>query len=47
MGGAASTSGISSHGDSLNLALDVLEELESTGQLPAVDGLGSLAGVLE
>ncbi len=29
------------------MALDVLEELESTVELPAVDGLGSLAGVLE
>ena len=29
------------------MALDVLEVLEGTGDLPAVDGLGSLAGVLE
>lgn len=29
------------------MALDVLEVLEGTGDLPAVDGLGGLAGVLE
>jgi hypothetical protein len=29
------------------VALDVLEVLESAGDLPAVDGLGGLAGVLE
>jgi hypothetical protein len=29
------------------VALDVLEVLEGAGDLPAVDGLGSLAGVLE
>ena len=29
------------------MALDVLKVLEGTGDLPAVDGLGSLAGVLE
>lgn len=29
------------------MALDVLEVLESAGDLPAVDGLGGLAGVLE
>ncbi len=29
------------------MVLDVLEELDSTVELPAVDGLGSLAGVLE
>lgn len=29
------------------MLLDVLEELDSSLQLPAVDGLGGLAGVLE
>lgn len=47
LGGAASAAGISSHGDSLLVLLDVLEELDSSLQLPAVDGLSSLSGVLE
>lgn len=47
MGSTASAPGISPHGDGLDVALDVLEVLEGTGDLPAVDGLGSLAGVLE
>jgi len=47
LGGAASAAGISSHGDSLLVLLDVLKELDSSLQLPAVDGLGGLAGVLE
>lgn len=44
---AAGTAGVAAHGDGLVMALDVLEELESTLELPAVDGLGGLAGVLE
>ena len=47
MGSTASAPGISPHGDGLDVALDVLEVLEGTGDLPAVDGLGGLAGVLE
>lgn len=47
LGSAASATGISSHGDGLLVLLDVLEELDSSLQLPAVDGLGGLAGVLE
>lgn len=47
MGSAASATGISSHGDSLLVLLDVLEELDSSLQLPAVDGLSGLSGVLE
>lgn len=47
LGSAAGTAGVAAHGNSLVVALDVLEELESTLELPAVDGLGSLAGVLE
>jgi hypothetical protein len=45
-----STSGstsISSHWDSLLVLLNVLEELNGTLELPSVDSLGSLAGVLE
>jgi len=47
LGGAASAAGISSHGDSLLLLLDVLEEGDGTLKLPTVDGLGGLASVLE
>lgn len=47
MGSTASAPGISPHGDGLGVALDVLEVLEGAGDLPAVDGLGGLAGVLE
>lgn len=47
LGGAASAAGISSHGDGLLVLLDVLEELDSSLQLPAVDGLSGLSGVLE
>lgn len=47
LGSAAGTAGVAAHGDSLVVALDVLEELKSTLELPAVDGLGGLAGVLE
>lgn len=44
---AAGTAGVAAHGDSLVVALDVLEELERTLELPAVDGLSGLTGVLE
>ena len=47
LGGAASAPGITSHGDGLGVVLDVLEVLEGTGDLPAVDGLSGLTGVLE
>ena len=47
MGGAADGTTVATHGDSLALLLDVLEELHSALQLEAVDGLGGLAGVLE
>jgi hypothetical protein len=47
LGGAASGAGVSSHGDGLLVLLDVLEEGNSALKLPAVDGLGGLAGVLE
>jgi len=47
LGGAASAAGISSHGDGLLVLLDVLEEGNSALKLPAVDGLGGLASVLE
>ena len=44
---SASAAGVAAHGDSLLLLLDVLEELDGALQLPAVDGLGSLPGILE
>ena len=47
MGSAAGGAGIAAHGDSLLVLLDVLEEGNSALELPAVDGLGGLAGVLE
>jgi hypothetical protein len=47
LGGAASAAGVAAHGDGLLVLLDVLEEGDSTLQLPAVDGLGGLVGVLE
>ena len=43
----ASAAGISSHGNALLQFLDILEVLDRTLDLPAVDGLGGLAGVLE
>jgi hypothetical protein len=45
--GAASAASISPHGDSLLLLQDISEVGERTLELPAVDGLGRLAGVLE
>lgn len=47
LGCSSGAAGIASHGDGLGLLLDVLEEGEGAGQLPSVDGLGSLSGVLE
>jgi hypothetical protein len=47
LGGAADGTAVPTHGDSLGLGHDVLEELDRALKLPAVDGLGSLAGVLE
>jgi hypothetical protein len=47
LGTAASATGISSHGDGLLVLLHILEESNSALQLPAVDGLSGLAGVLE
>ena len=44
---SAGAASVSSHGDGLGLLLDVLEELDGAGQLPAIDGLSGLAGVLE
>jgi hypothetical protein len=45
--GPADAAAVASHGDGLLLLKDILEELLGTGELPAVDGLGGLAGVLE
>lgn len=47
LGGAAGGAGVAAHGDGLLVLLDVLEELDGALELPAVDGLGGLAGVLE
>lgn len=47
MGGAADGATVAAHGDGLLLLADVLEEGLGALELPAVDGLGSLAGVLE
>lgn len=45
--GAASASGIPPHGNGLLVLEDISEVGEGALELPAVDGLGSLAGVLE
>lgn len=42
----ASAPGISAHWHGLDMALHILEVGEGAGDLPAVDGLGGLAGVL-
>ena len=44
---AADGASIAAEGDDFLLLLDVLKELDGALQLPAVDGLGGLAGVLE
>lgn len=47
LGSATGGTGISAHGNGLLVIDDILEVDESTLQLPSVDRLGSLAGVLE
>lgn len=47
MSGAADGAVVPAHGDGLLVLLDVLEELNGALQLPSVDGLSGLAGVLE
>ena len=47
MGGAASAASVAAHGDGLLVRLDVLKESDGALELPAVDGLGGLTGVLE
>jgi hypothetical protein len=47
LSGPADATAVASHGDGLLLLADVLEELLGTGELPAVDSLRGLAGVLE
>lgn len=47
LGSTASAPGISPHWHSLALLLDVLEVGEGALKLPAVDGLGGLASILE
>lgn len=44
---ATSAASVPPHGDGLDLLGDILEVLGGTVELPAVDGLGGLAGVLE
>ena len=44
---AASAAGVPPHGDGLLVLENISEEGEGALKLPAVDGLGSLAGVLE
>lgn len=47
LGGAADGAGVAAEGDGLLLLGDVLEEGDGALELPAVDGLGGLTGVLE
>ena len=47
LSGASSSTGVSAHGDSLLVLLNVLEELHGALKLPSVDGLGGLTSVLE
>ena len=47
MGGAANAAAVAPHGNSLLLVHNVLEELLGALELPAVDRLGGLTGVLE
>lgn len=47
LSGTTGSTSISSHWDSLLVLLDVLKELNSSLELPSVDGLCGLAGVLE
>jgi hypothetical protein len=47
LGSATDGTAVPTHGDSLGLGHDVLEELDRALELPAVDGLSGLAGVLE
>lgn len=45
--GATSAPGIASHWDCLDVSLDVLEVCYGAAELPSIDGLRGLAGVLE
>ena len=45
--GPADAATVPSHGDGLLLLKDILEELLGAGELPAIDGLGGLACILE
>ena len=47
LGSTASAPSIAPHGHGFDVVRDVLEVGEGAAQLPAVDGLGCLAGVLE
>ena len=47
LGGASSAAGVAPHGNGLLVLQDVTEVGEGALELPSVDGLGGLAGVLE
>lgn len=47
LGGVASAASITAHGDCLLLKLDILKKGNSALELPSVDSLSGLAGVLE
>lgn len=47
LGSPADRAAVASHGDGLDLLDNVLEELLGADELPAIDGLSGLAGVLE
>lgn len=47
LGGAASAASVAAHGNGLLVLQDVTKVGEGALELPSVDGLGGLAGVLE
>jgi len=47
LGSASSATGVAPHGDGLLVLQDIAEVGEGALELPSVDGLGGLAGVLE
>lgn len=47
LGSAAGTTSVAAHGDSLLVVLDVLKEGDGALELPSVDSLSGLTGVLE
>ena len=47
LSGAASAASIATHGNGLLVLFDILEKGDGALELPAVDGLRGLAGILE